>query len=64
MTDEDVARLTAVTRSRPEAASRVQRAQMLLAYRETPSFFAVDNGWACTISRSNVALNGRWPTGR
>jgi transposase len=41
MTDEDVGRLTAVTRSRTEPASRVQRAQMLLAYRETPSFFAV-----------------------
>jgi transposase len=41
MTDEDVARLTAVSRSRTEPASRVQRAQMLLAYRENPSFFAV-----------------------
>jgi transposase len=33
--------LTAVSRSRTERASRVQRAQMLLAYRENPSFFAV-----------------------
>lgn len=41
MTDGDVARLTAVSRSRTEPASRVQRAQMLLAYRENPSFFAV-----------------------
>ena len=41
MTDEDVVRLTAVSRSRTEAASRVQRAQILLAYRENPSFFAV-----------------------
>ena len=41
MTDEDVTRLTAVSRSRTEPASRVQRAQMLLAYRENPSFFAV-----------------------
>src|SRR5271168_3014891 len=41
MTDEDVARLTAVSRSRTEPASRVQRAQILLAYRENPSFFAV-----------------------
>ena len=41
MTDEDVARLLAVSRSRTEPASRVQRAQMLLAYRENPSFFAV-----------------------
>ena len=41
MTDEDVGRLTALSRSRTEPASRVQRAQMLLAYRESPSFFAV-----------------------
>src|SRR3984893_1831554 len=41
MTDEDVARLLTVSRSRTEPASRVQRAQMLLAYRENPSFFAV-----------------------
>src|SRR5882672_2795446 len=41
MTDEEVARLMAVSRSRTEPASRVQRAQMLLAYRENPSFFAV-----------------------
>src|ERR1700680_4840832 len=41
MKDEDVARLTALSRSRTERASRLQRAQMLLAYRENPSFFAV-----------------------
>jgi len=41
MTDEEVARLMAVSRSRTESAGRVQRAQMLLAYRENPSFFAV-----------------------
>src|SRR6201993_4465948 len=41
MTDEDVARLVTISRSRTEPASRVARAQMLLAYRENPSFFAV-----------------------
>src|SRR4029077_7856201 len=41
MTDEEVARLMVLSRSRTEPASRVQRAQMLLAYRENPSFFAV-----------------------
>jgi hypothetical protein len=41
MTDEDVARLMAISRSRTEPASRVERAQMLLAYREKPLFFAV-----------------------
>src|SRR6202048_1187672 len=41
MTDEEVARLMAISRSRTEPASRVERAQMLLAYREKPSFFSV-----------------------
>src|SRR5580693_1939593 len=41
MTDEEIARLVTISRSRTEQASRVQRAQMLLAYRENPSFFAV-----------------------
>jgi transposase len=40
LTDEEIADLTSVSRSRTEPASRVERAQMLLAYRETPSFFA------------------------
>src|SRR6266516_6297811 len=41
MTEEEIERLTALSRSRTEPASRVSRAQMLLAYRESPSFFAV-----------------------
>lgn len=41
MSEEDVAHLTAISRSRTEPASRVSRAAMLLAYRENPSFFAV-----------------------
>ncbi|WP_454646515.1 IS630 family transposase [Bradyrhizobium liaoningense] len=40
MTNHDVAELTTVSRSRTEPASRVERARMLLAYRETPSFYA------------------------
>ena len=39
--DEDLSRLTAIARSRTEPASRVERARILLAYREDPSFFAV-----------------------
>jgi transposase len=39
--DGDLARLVSLTRSRTEPASRVERARMLLAYREDPSFFAV-----------------------
>ena len=37
----DLARLASIARSRTEPASRVERARMLLAYREDPSFFAV-----------------------
>src|SRR5437764_1432393 len=39
--EAEVASLSAIARSRTERASRVQRAQMLLAYREDPSFFSV-----------------------
>ena len=41
MTDEEIGKLTAISRSRTEPASRVDRARMLLAYRENPSFFLV-----------------------
>ena len=41
LTDEEIGRLTAISRSRTEAASRVMRAQMLLMYRESRSFFAI-----------------------
>src|SRR5256885_15800719 len=41
MTDAEKETLTALPRSRTEPARRVERAQMLLAYRENPSFFAV-----------------------
>src|SRR6185503_5039655 len=39
--EEDLGRLRAIARSRTEPASWVERAQMLLAYRKDPSFFAV-----------------------
>ena len=41
MTDDEIASLTTISRSRTEAASRVQRAQMLLMYGENLSFFAI-----------------------
>lgn len=41
LSDDDIAKLTAISRSRTERGSRVTRAKMLLAYRENPSFFAV-----------------------
>jgi transposase len=39
--EDDLAKLVSITRSRSEPASRVERARMLLGYREDPSFFAV-----------------------
>jgi transposase len=41
MNEDEVASLLTISRSRTEPASRVERAQMLLAYREKPSFFTV-----------------------
>src|SRR6266567_8315132 len=41
LTDADTAKLRVMAQSRTEAASRVERARILLAYREDPSFFAV-----------------------
>jgi hypothetical protein len=54
MKDEDIERLMVVSRSRSEAASRVERAQMLLSYRQNPLF--------SIIRRSNAVSSGRWPT--
>jgi transposase len=39
--DEDTAKLKSIAQSRTEPASWVERARILLAYREDPSFFAV-----------------------
>jgi len=41
LSDEEIGKLAVIARSRSEAARRVQRAQMLLSYREKSSFFAV-----------------------
>jgi hypothetical protein len=41
MGEKDLAALGAIARSRTEPVSRVERARMLLACREDPSFFAV-----------------------
>src|SRR6516225_9660015 len=41
ISDADVAKLMSIARSRTEPASRVERARILLGYREDPSFFAV-----------------------
>jgi Winged helix-turn helix len=39
--EEDTAKLRSIAQSRTEPAIRVERARILLAYREDPSFFAV-----------------------
>lgn len=39
--EEDLAQLISLARSRTEPASRVARARILLAHRDTPSFYAV-----------------------
>src|SRR5215216_779766 len=44
--EDDLAKLVSITRSRTEAASRVERARMLLACREDSSFFAVGRSLA------------------
>jgi transposase len=41
ISDADVAKLMLIARSRTEPASRVERAGILLAYRQDPPFFAV-----------------------
>ncbi len=41
MSEADRTALLAISRSRSEKACRVERARLLLAYRETPSFYAV-----------------------
>jgi transposase len=50
--DEEASELERLARSRTEPASRVARARMLLAYRETPSFYAV--GRAIGVTHQTV----------
>ena len=48
ISDGEAAELERLSRSRAEPASRVERARMLLAYRETPSFYAVGRAFGVT----------------
>src|SRR5205809_7412983 len=50
--DADTAKLRVIAHSRTEPASRVERARILLAYREDPSFFAV--GRALSLHHQTV----------
>ena len=52
ISDREAAELERLSRSRTEPASRVERARMLLAYRETPSFYAV--GRAIGVTHQTV----------
>ena len=58
MNDVEVVALEEISRSRSEAAIRVERARILLAYRESLSFFAVGRAVGCTIRRSGAAWSG------
>src|SRR2546423_14191736 len=62
--DAAVERLKSIAHSRTEPASRVERARILLAYREDPSFFAVGRRLGCIIKRFSAASNVRWPDDR
>src|SRR5580704_10798419 len=53
--DADTAKLRSIAQSRTEPASRVERARILLAYREDPSFFCGRPG-ARTASSDGLAL--------
>jgi len=65
MTDEEIGSLTVLSRSRTEPASRVERAQMLLAYREKPVVLC-GGAKARRASSDGPALRraGRWRMGR
>jgi hypothetical protein len=51
---EDMTKLMAISRSRAETASRVERSRMLLAYQDDPSFFAL--GRALGVHHQAVRL--------
>src|SRR5271169_638058 len=50
--EQDLVELARVSRSRTEPASRVERARILLAYRETPSLYAT--GRAIGVTHQTV----------
>jgi hypothetical protein len=57
MTDEVIAKLREISRSRTEASSRVAPAEMLLRYAEKPSF-GWDKDSGSIIRRYSAASNG------
>ena len=61
MTDEEIASLTTISRSRTAPARRVARAQMLLASREFRRSLRWSRALVSIIRRCNAASSGRWP---
>ena len=65
--DEDSANLRSIAQSRSEPASRVERARILLAYRDDPSLFAVGRRLGLhhqTVQRCVERRRGRALAGR
>ena len=65
--DADVERLRSIAQSRTEPPSRVERARILLSYREDPSFFAVGQALGLhhqTVQRCVERGRGGRPDGR
>ena len=65
--DSDTAKLRSIAQSRTEPASRVERARILLAYREDPSLFAVGRALGLhhqTVQRCVERTRGGRPDGR
>ena len=50
--------LESIARSRTEAAGRVERARVLLAYRRDPSFYAVGQALGMHHPRLGTQVNG------
>jgi hypothetical protein len=61
LSEKDVTALAAISRSRTEPASRVERARILLAYRENPSFFAVGQAMGMHHQTVQAASSEHWP---
>src|ERR1700685_3160825 len=59
--DTDTAKLRLIAQSRTEPASRVERARILLAYREDPSFFAVSRAQDPRPERGEAAQSAILP---
>ena len=64
LTDEEIKSLGAIARSRSDPARRVERARMLLVYRENFSFFAVGQRLGVHHQTVERCVERRWPTAR